>query len=81
MRFVFFCFFLFFALNSCVYNEIILDNNLDCRTNENPSFQNCIEPLIEVHCLGCHSATSNSGSLEGYEAVKNMFLNRNATFD
>ena len=73
----YFIYFFFFILSSCVYNEITLDNNIDCRTNETPSFQNCIQPLINVHCIRCHSVTSNSGSLDGYEAVKNMVLNKN----
>ncbi len=61
---------LFFLFNSCTYNELtpLNDVNLTC-DSENPSFKECIKPIIVNNCEGCHRSNSNSGSLESYNDI------------
>ena len=37
------------VITSCTYNELSL-----CET-DNPSFADCVEPIFEKNCIGCHS--------------------------
>tara|TARA_B100001971_G_C18044904_1_gene459658 strand:+ start:492 stop:830 length:339 start_codon:yes stop_codon:yes gene_type:complete len=70
------CFFL--PTFSCNHNELSV-----CET-ESPSFTDCVEPIINLNCTGCHvygSAANTSTILTNYDAIKlavdqNDLLNR-----
>ena len=36
------------VITSCTYNELSI-----CET-DNPSFTDCVEPIFEKNCIGCH---------------------------
>ena len=62
-----------YSLSSCVYDnqEDLFPKEEECITIE-MSYSIDILPILETHCLGCHSNESNTGGvdMEGYEAVK-----------
>ena len=51
--------------------DLACDQDTMCVTND-MSFQNDVFPILETHCVGCHSGDSPSGGalLENYEGVK-----------
>lgn len=68
-------FLLFFT--SCTYNEIILEEiDNECATEISPSFSNCVQPIINSHCVNCHHENSQ-WSLVDYISIKNMVENKN----
>lgn len=60
-------------LSSCSYNELSL-----CESN-NPSFQNCIEPIFKQNCISCHNHQQQYGNLtlESYSEISDAVLNGN----
>ena len=58
-------------------NAIINDGSCilgDCLSNQ-PSFVDCIKPIIDNHCVQCHLPGSLNGDLSTYENLKNFTLN------
>ena len=51
-------------ITSCTYNEISI-----CDTDE-PTYSDCVKPIIATNCLDCHSNGSPSGELLTYEELK-----------
>ena len=43
----------------------------DCLSNQ-PSFVDCIKPIIDNHCMMCHSAGSADGDLSTYESLRDF---------
>jgi len=64
-------FLLLFLLSSCTYNEFS-----PCETNE-PTFSDCVKPIFEQHCMGCHSMGNPDGimALTNYQEIQNQVLN------
>ena len=54
-------------ITSCTYNEISI-----CDTDE-PTYSDCVKPIIATNCLDCHSNGSPSGELLTYEELKWFF--------
>jgi cytochrome c-type biogenesis protein CcmH/NrfF len=71
MRFLLIFILLFLLFSACSYNESPL-----CET-QNPSYQECIEPIFLQYCVQCHNQQIPSGNLslatynEISEAVNN----------
>jgi len=59
------------VITSCTYNELSI-----CET-ENPSFNDCVEPIFTNNCIGCHNAVQYFGSLslENYTEISEAVLN------
>ena len=55
MRFVIAFAILLLFFSSCSYNELSL-----CET-DNPSFSDCVEPIFEKNCIGCHFQNNPNG--------------------
>jgi hypothetical protein len=51
-------------ITSCTYNEISI-----CDTDE-PTYSDCVKPIIAANCLDCHSNGSAFGELLTYEELK-----------
>ena len=51
-------------LTSCTYNEISI-----CDTDE-PTYSDCVKPIIVANCLDCHSTGSSSIDLLIFEELK-----------
>ena len=64
-------FLLLFLLSSCTYNEFF-----PCETNE-PTFSDCVKPIFEQHCMGCHSMGNPDGimALTNYQEIQNQVIN------
>ena len=64
-------FLLLFLLSSCTYNEFS-----PCETNE-PTFSDCVKPIFEQNCMGCHSMGNPDGimALTNYQEIQNQVLN------
>ena len=43
------------VITSCTYNELSI-----CET-DNPSFTDCVEPIFEKNCIGCHFQNNSNG--------------------
>ena len=43
------------VITSCTYNELSI-----CET-DNPSFTDCVEPIFEKNCIGCHFQDTPNG--------------------
>ena len=63
-------FLLLFLLSSCTYNEFS-----PCETNE-PTFSDCVKPIFEQHCMGCHYM-GNPGimPLTNYDEIQDEVVN------
>ena len=63
-------FFLFglFVFASCTYHELS-----PCETNE-PTFSDCVKPIFEQNCVGCHQI-DHLLHLLTYEDIKEAVLN------
>jgi Fe-S-cluster-containing hydrogenase component 2 len=70
---VFACVILAWGQQSCYYDieEDLYPSKENCNTSA-MSYSTDVLPILQSKCLGCHSATVNSGgiTLEGYSAVK-----------
>jgi len=58
--------------SSCFYdNEEELYPHLSICNTDSMSYSTDIVPILNDHCLGCHSASANQGgvTMEGYDAV------------
>ncbi len=64
-----FLLFLTIILSSCTYDEIDL-----CSTQE-PSFSECVKPIIEQNCVTCHRNNSQNGLLQTFEEIKSYMDN------
>ena len=51
-------------LTSCTYHKISI-----CNTDE-PTYSDCVKPIIVANCLDCHSNGSSSGELMTYERLR-----------
>ena len=62
---------LFLLFSSCSYNELSL-----CET-DNPSFADCVEPIFEKNCIGCHSQNNSNGrkSLSNFQEIQDNVIN------
>ena len=65
--------FLFFAfiISSCTYNELS-----PCETNA-PAFTDCVKPIFEQSCIGCHFTDNSYGimPLTNYQEIKDKVIN------
>ena len=64
-------FLLLFLLSSCTYNEFF-----PCETNE-PTFSDCVKPIFEQNCMGCHSMGNPDGimPLTNHQEIQNQVIN------
>ena len=62
---------LLLLLSSCSYNELSL-----CET-DNPSFTDCVEPIFEQNCIGCHFQNNSNGimPLTNFQEIHNQVIN------
>ncbi len=67
-------FLLLIILSSCTYNELIPESIEACELEDNPSFADCVQPIINIHCINCHNVGSTYGELITYEDVRYMVL-------
>lgn len=58
------------CFSSCTYNEILYD----CSSNKT-SFVDCIQPIIDDHCIACHSTGNSNGDLSTYESLREFTMN------
>lgn len=61
----------------CKYDsEEDLYGDIGCQT-DNVTYSDVVLPLLENHCMGCHSAIANFGgvTLEGYDNLKTFVDN------
>ena len=68
---------LLICFSSCTYNEVPSTYNeipYDCSSNE-PSFKECIKPIIDNHCVPCHKTGSANGDLSTYESLWEFTIN------
>ena len=79
MNLKFFLLFLF-LFTSCTYNEIVPELNTSCNQEGgvewSPSFNDCVEPIIQNNCISCHADNSPSGSLSDYTQILDMINNK-----
>tara|TARA_B100001758_G_scaffold131327_1_gene112957 strand:+ start:3727 stop:4137 length:411 start_codon:yes stop_codon:yes gene_type:complete len=45
----------------------------ECLSNQ-PSYVDCVKPIIDNHCVMCHSSSSLDGDLSSYESLRNFTL-------
>ena len=64
--------FLFVILSSCTYNEL---TPIPICESDTPSFYTCVKPIIDNHCLACHSDASPNGDLSDYDAIRFYLIN------
>ncbi len=62
---------LLLLLSSCSYNELSL-----CET-DNPSFADCVEPIFEKNCIGCHFQNNSDGimPLTNFQEIQDKVIN------
>jgi hypothetical protein len=60
-----------FAISSCTYHELS-----PCETNE-PTFSDCVKPIFEQNCMGCHSMGNPDGimTLTNYQEIQDQVVN------
>ena len=68
-----------FIASSCTYHEISPYETNDltfCETNE-PGFSDCVKPIFEQNCMGCHSMghPDEIMALTNYQEIKNQVIN------
>ena len=58
---------------ACTYDEP------DLCIDENPSFSECVMPIIQENCVSCHSYGGSAGflNLENYESIRNSVIDGN----
>jgi mono/diheme cytochrome c family protein len=57
-------------LSSCSYNELSL-----CET-DNPSFADCVEPIFEKNCIGCHFQNNDEiMPLTNFQEIQDKVIN------
>ena len=56
---------------SCTYHELS-----PCETNA-PTFSDCVKPIFEQNCMGCHSMGNSDGimALTNYQEIQNQVVN------
>ena len=59
-------------LSSCTYNELI---PISVCESDTPSFSTCVKPIMDNHCLECHSDASPNGDLLNYDAIRDYVIN------
>tara|TARA_B100001142_G_scaffold301946_1_gene328052 strand:- start:15672 stop:16082 length:411 start_codon:yes stop_codon:yes gene_type:complete len=59
-------------------NAVINDGSciLDDCSSSQPSFVDCIKPIIDNHCVQCHSEGSSYGDLSTYESLRDFTVDR-----
>ena len=59
------------VITSCTYNELSI-----CET-ENPSFTDCVEPIFEKSCIGCHFQNNSNGimPLSNFQEIQDNVIN------
>jgi len=61
---------LLLLLSSCSYNELSL-----CET-DNPSFADCVEPIFEKNCIGCHFQNNDEiMPLTNFQEIQDKVIN------
>lgn len=45
-----------------------------CLSNE-PSFIDCVKPIIENNCIACHSSGNSNGDLSTYTSLREFIIN------
>jgi hypothetical protein len=60
-----------FVISSCTYHELS-----PCETNE-PAFSDCVKPIFEQNCVGCHSTGNSDGimTLTNYQEIQDQVVN------
>jgi hypothetical protein len=58
---------------SCTYHELS-----PCENNE-PTFSDCVKPIFEQNCMGCHSMGNPDGimALTNYQEIQEQVINGN----
>lgn len=67
---------LLIIISSCTYNELIPEEIMSCELKDDPSFSDCVQPIINLHCISCHNLGSAYGELITYEDIRYMTLNK-----
>ena len=59
------------VITSCTYNELSI-----CET-DNPSFTDCVEPIFEKNCIGCHFQNNSNGimPLSNFQEIQDNVIN------
>ena len=59
------------VITSCTYNELSI-----CET-DNPSFTDCVEPIFEKNCIGCHFQDNSNGimPLSNFQEIQDNVIN------
>ena len=59
------------VITSCTYNELSI-----CET-DNPSFTDCVEPIFEKNCIGCHFQNNSIGimPLSNFQEIQDNVIN------
>ena len=59
-------------MSSCTYNEL---TPIPICESDTPSFYTCVKPIIDNHCLACHSDANPNGDLSDYDAIRFYVIN------
>ena len=59
------------VVTSCTYNELSI-----CET-DNPSFTDCVEPIFEKNCIGCHFQNNSDEimPLTNFQEIQDKVIN------
>jgi|TARA_B110000116_G_scaffold272414_1_gene297333 hypothetical protein len=59
------------VITSCTYNELSI-----CET-DNPSFSDCVKPIFEKNCIGCHFQNNSNGimPLSNFQEIRDNVIN------
>ena len=59
------------VITSCTYNELSI-----CEI-DNPSFTDCVEPIFEKNCIGCHFQNNSNGimPLTNFQEIRDNVVN------
>ena len=59
------------VITSCTYNELSV-----CET-ENPSFNDCVEPIFVENCIACHFQNNSNGimPLSNFQEIQDNVIN------
>ena len=64
--------FIFVILSFCTYNEL---TPIPICESDTPSFYTCVKPIMDNHCLECHSDASPNGDLSDYDNIRYHVIN------
>jgi len=72
MRFIITFAILLLFLSSCTYNEL---PPIPVCESDTPSFSTCVKPIMDNHCLVCHSDATLNEALSNYDAIRHYVIN------